>query len=529
MHECLRINEILSNIFEHLFEQRPPGLDPVFDCDIDPEKALFRLAITCRTFTEPALDELWKVQRVLKPLIRCMPADLWSDVEGKPLTFTRALQATDWERFDFYARRIRELGYAVLPYTLHATAPLEASTEVFAALAAYVPVRIFLPRLCIIRCTGWGIALYPHIQAFIGEAITRVVINRKSVGYHKDGILTFQSITPNIIGALCSAFSRLSPNITHLDIDGGQDFERPYLDLLNGLERLRGLSISIEGFPADSQLGEEFVRLVADCKFLEDLSIDEISSDQIHQFHTRNGQFPKLCTFWFTPQDLTAVGTVVQTMQCRFSNLSMRVSTDNDATYSLTQLHQSLIPFSNHACRRTLVTIELETSFDKYLPCTPGGPTVADALQPLLDCPNLRDVLLELDCTADLEDSWLEAAGKAWPRLTQLKLWTHTRYDPKATLAGIPVLLDLCPYLEVFQMRMDATFLPPPDLLPDVQNHEIELLYLVGSPIDSPREVAMALKRMFPNLRSANQAVVEGCDVESEDWEEVDEILGELS
>lgn len=58
MHPVLRIQEILLNIFGHLF--KPPS-------------DLLALARTCRAFKEPALDVLWEELDDLTPLVRCLP------------------------------------------------------------------------------------------------------------------------------------------------------------------------------------------------------------------------------------------------------------------------------------------------------------------------------------------------------------------------------------------------------------------------------------------------------------------------
>ena len=64
MHSCLRIPEILSNIFSYIFDSPPSST-----------VALAYLAITCRDFREPALDLLWRSQSSLSSLIKCLPSD----------------------------------------------------------------------------------------------------------------------------------------------------------------------------------------------------------------------------------------------------------------------------------------------------------------------------------------------------------------------------------------------------------------------------------------------------------------------
>jgi hypothetical protein len=47
--------------------------------DLEPsrEKTLLALALTCESFTGPALDLLWRELDGLGPLIRCLPPTLW--------------------------------------------------------------------------------------------------------------------------------------------------------------------------------------------------------------------------------------------------------------------------------------------------------------------------------------------------------------------------------------------------------------------------------------------------------------------
>ncbi len=43
----------------------------------DDKSTLSRLSMTCRSFMEPALDELWYKLDSLDPLVRCMESDLY--------------------------------------------------------------------------------------------------------------------------------------------------------------------------------------------------------------------------------------------------------------------------------------------------------------------------------------------------------------------------------------------------------------------------------------------------------------------
>ncbi|KDQ57885.1 hypothetical protein JAAARDRAFT_206673 [Jaapia argillacea MUCL 33604] len=100
MHAALLVAEIFRIIVDEAYL-----LDPAHCAS---------LARTCRAFTDIALDALWAYQYNLAPLIMTMPSDLWTEeitTEGLSyLRFIRSNRSSDWERFDFYARRIRSFG-----------------------------------------------------------------------------------------------------------------------------------------------------------------------------------------------------------------------------------------------------------------------------------------------------------------------------------------------------------------------------------------------------------------------------------
>lgn len=80
MHPCLNVQEILWIIFDSLLNDAPSR---------ENTSALISLAITCHTFEHMALDILWRTQRNLVPLIKCMPTDLWT--EDPTFGFNRTL------------------------------------------------------------------------------------------------------------------------------------------------------------------------------------------------------------------------------------------------------------------------------------------------------------------------------------------------------------------------------------------------------------------------------------------------------
>lgn len=72
LHRCLQIFEVLSIIGEFIAEDRfVRSVISRWTND------LLSLALTCRTFLNPALNELWRRQSSLAPLLRCFPSDVY--------------------------------------------------------------------------------------------------------------------------------------------------------------------------------------------------------------------------------------------------------------------------------------------------------------------------------------------------------------------------------------------------------------------------------------------------------------------
>jgi hypothetical protein len=71
MHRALSIPEILQIVCHHICP------DPVRKPSEDATRDLARLARTCTTLSEPALDVLWSFQDTIIHILDTMPTDIW--------------------------------------------------------------------------------------------------------------------------------------------------------------------------------------------------------------------------------------------------------------------------------------------------------------------------------------------------------------------------------------------------------------------------------------------------------------------
>ncbi|EDR02634.1 uncharacterized protein LACBIDRAFT_308339 [Laccaria bicolor S238N-H82] len=102
--------------------------------------ALAQAAVTCKTFLEPALDRLWCTLDTLFPLLKLLLSFI--RCEG-----TYVLRGpTDWSRFDFYAKRVKNFSYTRDPDHL------DIALRVYFRIAQLRTSPILFPSLQHIHC-----------------------------------------------------------------------------------------------------------------------------------------------------------------------------------------------------------------------------------------------------------------------------------------------------------------------------------------------------------------------------------------
>ncbi|KAF7293290.1 hypothetical protein HMN09_01208000 [Mycena chlorophos] len=166
MHPCLGIPEIAL----HIVQDAAEGYWSPETC-----RRLARLARTCRAFSEPALDALWRRpgSEALLRLVHTFPSGLLRITTpseyGKPyqVVVVRSLRETDWERPQFYARRVRELN-------IDGYFSLQRFKELVLFLTAYTPTEILFPRL---RSLTWRACDSNALRFFLASSLNSLVFD----------------------------------------------------------------------------------------------------------------------------------------------------------------------------------------------------------------------------------------------------------------------------------------------------------------------------------------------------------------
>ncbi|KAF5361643.1 hypothetical protein D9758_007301 [Tetrapyrgos nigripes] len=531
MHHCLQVVEILQNIFKFLRADHDAQLG-----------TLANLALTCRTFQEPALDALWWSISSLDPLRRLMPDDLWDRVENSELrqVSRRRIEPSDFIRWSFYVGRVRKICDWARMRDDHVQFPIFHSSADSHFLA--------IPE-------SYAIQFFPNLEqldisSFVHGQPSQTPINAYLRPSLKD-LRLFVKFPDTCFDALCEALRQTCPALEHF-LCRTSSMGSPWPDF------------TPHPIPA-------FSKLVMELSFLKELRCPKIHI-QDHVIHHLS-QLPKL-------QILDIGNAVEDFVGClrslpRFSSppfpnlhyLELMVEELCSATVDLVQVISSdikqltlkhnilFVPKEQHLHNffQTLASTRWKKSLrflsiqgeagsatlESEVWVSPDYRVTPNTLKPLLALPELEDLDLDLEIAFELDNAMLGSMAQAWPNLSSLRIggsggtWGIVEGGAKITLDGLIPLVQCCPNLETLSICLDAvTAFPSPPRRPGrgAINEHVQSLHLCNSTISDPVEVASFLSDLFPNLLdvtawSEGWMPTEDPDTEIEGWDEVNKLL----
>ncbi|KAJ6499492.1 hypothetical protein DFH09DRAFT_1001689, partial [Mycena vulgaris] len=469
MHRCLNILELLRMIFAHL--------GPAPSADL---AALARLAITCCTFSNPALDILWHEQLSLGPLLDCLrygphspddDDDLWS--EPAFLEF----HSGDWDRVLFYSCRVKRI-------TLGST-DSKVSAELLELLSTSFPSEHLLPALSHITFRSDHPAFIPHLRLFLGPKITSIDLNI-------DGPASRLALVPRVASKY--------PALTHLTIH--------YKDWFKGSEalRVRITSSIISALTNVRTLSVQCIDAAA-CRHLG--SLDTLTSLSIEVSRT------DLSGLTVSPRPMFASLTVLELdainiEQCTkfFTLLSSPSLRRLRAIAGITAREdQAIALFSaiSLRCSHSALTA-LDVDAEPYTSGTSDTPIFrAATLQPLLAFTNLSKVSFSVRKGLDIDDAFVGATAMAWPRIEELSFRCRSLDGGPTsgvTLPGLSAFARHCPALHTLKIPLSTAF--PPDwdhsARPADAQATLSHLHVFDSTIEDVFPVAAFLSSVFPGL-----------------------------
>ncbi|KAF9460419.1 hypothetical protein BDZ94DRAFT_1266201 [Collybia nuda] len=530
MHRCLEISELLTRIF--LFTTGSRDVWPVRG-----SSTLLALALTCKTFSGPALDILWSFMPGLKPLIPCLPSDaivritekdhINSALYGDPYNIIRDLEPVDFERMNSYTRRVKVFG-------------VRSSREMI--FRQKLPGSIALPLLLSRR--GTTSSLFPNLHTLtvpfsgfnnqglylcliLGHGLGSITISiQRNLGSYPFDNLTaaLMPLAPSLSKFVIDATKELFW-LKPLNLGAPRDLFKLYRSFRN-LATLEAPCISID---------HTSLSHIATLPHLHTLSTS-VSTEDLIAFtstYANTLEFPSLSNLVLLVDNLEACAKLLR--RSGFKCLkSLEISRSSENSYWDMNIFFKTIGTPPSL----LVLSHLSLSTNVVGRTGPPAATsisaiTGETLAPILSFTNLTSVEIRLRAHITLSDSDLRNMGVAWPHLKALNIYEKTICTvPKITLRGLLSLVASCPKLEELTLRVDA--LSPPlefsqvkNLIPGKNLHTFDVR---TSPIRTPQDVADFLIIAFPNLTNLYSGCIYGSGhgVEAEYykcWAEVNSIL----
>ncbi|KAF8056288.1 hypothetical protein FPV67DRAFT_1658408 [Lyophyllum atratum] len=377
MHPCLEIVEILRLVFACVYD------------DYDGLRDMPALAVTCRTFYDPACDVIWQTLRSLAPLVRCMSADTWQMVD-RTVSLRRATTSEDWAPCKRYARRVRHLGFLPVAYgavVLHpnpATRKHEVDYRVLQVLSLNQAIT------------------FPNLQAFAGTA-DHLPYTGLFLGLSLQSVeLWLPPADPNFfVSSVLDSFRTRAPNLKSFCLVNHHrsdvvDLGPVFIGLVEGLACLQVLDCSRYVLPRTA------VRALAASSTLHTLKVANTGEDIVSSLPKRQPPFQQLKYLAITTQNFR---------QC--SELFRRMRPRHLHTLDILTTHPPLGSEVHHFFKNTSDASP-----------TPLGASDAHVISPttitpLLAFRNLEYINIDFHCAFQLDDISFEKMTTAWPKITQ--------------------------------------------------------------------------------------------------------------
>ncbi|KAH7925254.1 hypothetical protein BV22DRAFT_1034258 [Leucogyrophana mollusca] len=445
-------------------------------------KTLASLARTCRSFHDPALDLLYADMTTLKPLIKCMPRDLWKETEQE-LTFMRPMTHNDWNIFQRYARRVRRL------YFGPDIRPLIGSA-VYQALG-YPPFpsgSVLFPKLHKLQTNQIVDDEIPFLNVLLKSPLKELLLDVRAGGNIEKTLSLF-----------LPSLRRKCPSIKHLGLSGNRDPESHVMKtLLAAVHQFTNLV-----FLQCDVVTNDTIIYAARLPSLGAFHFSLPTQVSINSVAPRLGGsgFPTLRDVAIRSRTLASCLQFLElSTTSSFESLSFTVE-DRTRAHDLYSIFASWSSSSSYQKLSSLDITELNYQYltydDTYVIDLP-------VLRPLFRFSHLERLSLEIFCTFSLGNEAVKEMASAWPHIQTLDISYREQgweIPTRITLPGIIPLLQNCPYLQYLGLVVDATVVSASAArLPGagVRNTSLGTLYLADSPITRPALVAAFLSSVSP-------------------------------
>ncbi|KAH9479398.1 hypothetical protein JR316_0007988 [Psilocybe cubensis] len=481
MHPALSIDEILCRIF--------------YFCSEYDQRSLLFAAQTCKAWTDPALDLLWRRLHSLGPLLLLLPGITISNDE---YIYTDSGSTGDLRLFNSYARRVKHISNKQrLRINPSMTSRLRSAYTNGTQLSNLTTAHISIHKT--------NSFLLPY---HISSKLSRLNID-----------IGFQRQEADIFAVLCEYLEHvhfLCDDLRHLSLRGLAD--KRLNEVIAGMQRLETISLRL-----GRTLSLETVTAIKTFPYLTELEIHAGHlavdlSDEIYQANNLQS-FPSLKKLTIRAQSPLIENLIqcVQNNTLNYLHIELEDSTSHSSwdtiftsitlKASLTLHHLSLehhyeIPeqpifIASGATHSTQGTDPTDTSMR------------FDTLQILSKLKSLRHFTLDLTLPTITSDDVVDKIISWWPNLEHFELGLFSQVDDitnitnsvKISTAVLPLFASKCPKLNRLIIPLAIDEIPVLYPLPWIPlPSELRNLTIARLNTPDPIELGQFLRKLFPNL-----------------------------
>ncbi|KAF8874492.1 hypothetical protein BD779DRAFT_1678731 [Infundibulicybe gibba] len=492
--QVLGNQDVLREIFSHLASNSDDPANP------KNKGVLFRAALTCKAFMEPALDSLWWSMSSFMPLLKLLQNFQPIEDGDNIFAFCNSFSVEDWARFDYHAKRVREFYYHTVQTQKINMCTLfhlgQCRSAVFPNLQRVTWTASLSPSIILLASST-----LKYLDVKTNESgDNAIIMTLISVLSHRAQFLTDATFRGVLSKSCLALVPKISPLVTLTVPDLGASISMTFLRGLGAMGRLQNLRIDLQN-PAITP-----IMLPGRIGFPE-LRTLHISGqfDMIHKFITGIVSDQMVSISVSSKQTIKPPSSkATPTKKGSASQRPTLLEHDSQEPPDILDLLGFIGNCWHHLAR---LDVDLPNMSPKY-PDT----TSFTLFQPLQNCHALTSISINGFMRPPSSDQDIVDIGCSCPGVQNLSIpfsplpkgsstdTSITRLQHTPTILGLRLLAQLCPHLTTLQLSLDTSGLP--NATGEPLAHGLQVLSVGDSQAKDVYLVATHLDCLFPRLKT---------------------------
>ncbi|EMD37527.1 hypothetical protein CERSUDRAFT_94535 [Gelatoporia subvermispora B] len=425
----------------------------------------------------------------------------------------------DWERFMYYALRIRNLTLKDCGRNQDHVWPPPTTLE---ALSQYRMSATLLPSLRKLHLIDLSEQHAGILNTILTQGLREIYIESR-----------YADLSLGTMSNLLGDIARMAHDLTSLTINITKHDSRPPMTpfLLANLRELQNVVVHL---PCDRLAANAMVAWLSSLPKLTTLCLGDVSLP-VHIISEAFGTvvgFTQLRTLGIATDALPKATAILNGLNDS-SLVHLTAVSEFGDTYATANDVEAFMKAAAFACSPSIQLLNVRCP---SLPSEPADrtPLPFEVMKPLLAFQHLEHLSLHFEVPIKVGDEKLEEYAKAWPRLQSLKLrlspfrghgFLLPSPEGEMTLRCLISFARYCRYLQSLHIKLDArVFTTIPSERPGAGHscNNLRKLDLDYSNIDDPVAVAAFLSDIFPELRKVETEARSFYKVK---WDEVSRLL----